>query len=441
MQRGRIDMKRKLTFLWFLLGLGIRLQVIASLSITEIIVLVAAPFLCIKDYRQMKKDGVAPFFILSIMVIIGCIIASISNHTPPQYVLRGLAVTCIVTCSIVVAHWILHKDPAGFKWFVLAVPLSTIISTFYFKASVEMTMLGTSSEEIMSGPIFWINRLTPLVMAPTKGWYVHMPVFVNVLAPLGMGMFAILTSASGRSSALALFALAVMVMIGGVKSRSISRISRHFWAFCIGGIVFIFATYCVYRISASQGWLGDEARKKYEVQTEGGSGGIGRLLLGGRGGSFVGLLACRDKPIVGWGPWAMDEGGYSEEFIRRFGTRKDVEDLINLNQWRMKFGITNQMIGCHSYITEFWLWYGIWGLVFWLYVIFALLRYLKQDVAAVPQWYAWLACSIPSVFWNMFFSPFSARFDTALFVVACLMVRAVRMGRYRLPMEMVREMR
>ena len=107
----------------------------------------------------------------------------------------------------------------------------------------------------------------------------------------------------------------------------------------------------------------------------------------------------------------------------------------------MRFGISDKMIGCHSYITEFWLWYGIWGLVFWLYIIYVLLRYLKQDVAAVPQWFAWLACSIPGVFWGIFFSPFSDRFGVTLFVVACLMARAVRTGKFQLPLEMVQEIK
>ena len=434
-------MHKKLTFLWLLLGLGSKLQLVASLSITELIVLAAAPFIFIKDYQQMKRDGVMPLFVLSLLVILGCIVASFANHTPPMYVLRGLAVTCIVACAIIFSHWILRRDPGGFKWFVIAMPLSVLISTFYFKASVEVSMLGESSEEIMSGPIYWISRLGPFVMAPTKGWYLQVPFIVNVLAPFFMASFAILTSTSGRSSSLALIVFAAMVIIGGRTTRSINRIAKHFWAFSIGGVIFIFMLYGAYKLAASQGWIGEDARKKYEVQTDGGSGGIGRLILGGRGGSFIGLLACRDKPIVGWGPWAMDEKGYSEEFIRRFGTRKDIEDLRNLNEWKKKFGAPTQMIGCHSYLTEFWLWYGIWGLVFWLYVMFVLLRYLRQDVAAVPHWYAWLACSVPGVFWGIFFSPFSARFDTAMFVVACLMARSVRTGRFQLPMEMVKEIK
>lgn len=434
-------MHKKLTFIWFLLGLGSRLQVVASLSITEIIILTFAPYLFVKDYRQMKRDGIMPFFVLSVLVIVGCIIASIDNHTPMQYVLRGLAVTSIISCSIVFSHWILRRDPDGFKWFVLAVPFSAIISTFYFKASVEMSMWGESSEEIMQGPIFWISRLSPLVLAPTKGWYLQTPWFVSILAPLFLAGFSAVSSISGRSAALAALGFAAMVLIGGKTRRAISRISRHFWAFCICGVIFLFFAYGTYKLSASQGWLGEEARKKYELQTQGGEGGIGRLLLGGRGESFIGLLACRDKPIIGWGPWTNDEGGYIEEFMRRFGTQEDYDAFMGVMAWNLRFGHVTRWLPCHSYISEFWAWYGIFGLLFWFYVIFVLLRYLKQDVAAVPQWYAWLACSIPGMLWGIFFSPLSDRFGVPLFVVACLMARAVRQCRFQLPAEMIQQIR
>ena len=434
-------MHKKLTCLWFLLGLGLRLQVISSLSISEIIILIGAPYLFFKNNHYMKRDGVVPLFALSLLVILGCIIGSIANRTPAEYVLRGLAVTCIVSCAIIVSHWLLRNDPSGFKWFVLGVPISAIISTFYFKSSVEVASLGDAADQIMSGPIFWISRLNPLLLAPIKGWYLSMPLLFSFLMPLGVAVFSIMVSVSGRSAALAAIGFAVLVLIGGKTRRSISRISRHFGLFCLCGVLIIALVYIGYKFSASQGWLGEDARKKYESQTYGGQGGIGRLLLGGRGESFIGLLACRDKPIIGWGPWAKDENGYTEEFVRRYGTWEDFETLVRLNDWRLKNGVTVRLLPCHSYITEFWAWYGIFGLAFWLYVIYVLLRYLKQDVASVPQWFAWLACAIPGMTWGIFFSPFSDRVGVVIFVVACIMARSVRRGTLLLPNDMNDEIR
>lgn len=434
-------MHKKMTLIWFLLGFGSRLQVVASLSITEIIVLAFAPYLFFKGSRQMSRDGIMPLFVLSVLVIVGCVIASIANHTRPEYILRGMAVTSIVACAIIFSHWILRRDPAGFKWFVLALPVSAIVSTYYFKASVEVSMLGESAEEIMSGPIFLISRIGPLVLAPIKGWYLYTPILYSIFAPIVFAVFSVFITVSGRSTALGAIAFAAFVIIGGRSQRRMNRIPRHFWKLCFLGVFLIGALYTAYKVSASRGWLGEDARKKYENQTDAGQGGIGRLILGGRGESFIGLLACRDKPIIGWGPWAMDENDYAEEFMRKYGTYEDFQDCLRHRSLLLSHGIASRMLPCHAYITEFWAWYGIWGLIFWLYVIFVLIRYLKQDVAAVPQWYAWLACSVPSVLWGIFFSPFADRVGVPLFVVACLMARSARKGSFHLPSDMVAEIR
>jgi hypothetical protein len=45
----------------------------------------------------------------------------------------------------------------------------------------------------------------------------------------------------------------------------------------------------------------------------------------------------------------------------------------------------------------------------------------------------WIAASIPGYFWGIFFSPWADRVGCIVFVVACLMARAVRKGAQRLP--------
>jgi len=432
-------MRKKYTLLWFLLGLGSKLQIVASLSITELIVLLAAPFIFMKNHRVMKRDGIMTFWWMSILVIVGCMISSIANDSHPAAILRGMATTCLISSSIIFSHWIIRNDASGFKWLLLGIAFSGIISIFYFQNVAEVAQTGGDVDLIVSGPLFWIQKLKAFVMLPTNGWYVHMPTVINVAAPLLMAVFAILTSQSGRSTALSLIAFVVIVLIGGKKAKTMMRMSKYFGLICFIGIVLIIATHRAYKVAATQGWLGEGSRQKYEIQAKG-DGGIGRLLLGGRADSFVGLLACRDKPIIGFGPWAMDVKGYFEEFMVKYGTYDDVMALQRSQQYNARMGtLREHLIGCHSYITEFWLWYGIFGLLFWIYVIFVLLRYLKQDCFVVPQWFAWLACSIPGMFWNIFFSPFDNRFGVPLFVVACLMARAVRHGSFQLPFEMMEE--
>ena len=326
----------------------------------------------------------------------------------------------------------------GFKWMLVGTAISSVLSTFIFQQAVEVAQSGgvygeAAVESIISGPIYWISRLGTVLRVIPQGWYLQCPIIVVVVIPLFMAGFAMLTSASGRSAALGAIGMAGFIIIGGKKRKAIKRrLCAKFGFLCCVGVVVIFVLHAAYRISAQNGWLGEEARSKYEKQTQG-DASIKRLLLGGRMEAFCGLIACVDKPIIGFGPWAMDEHGYVGEFLSKYGTPDDYDGFLRAEKHNILMGGVRGLIPAHAYITEFWLWYGIFGLIFWLYVIFVLLRYLKQDCWVVPQWYIWLAASIPSYFWGIFFSPWSNRVGGIVFVVACLMTRAVRMGAQMLP--------
>jgi hypothetical protein len=314
-----------------------------------------------------------------------------------------------------------------------------------FQKSVEVMGLagGVAGEgavdAIMSGPIYWIGRLNNILRAIPEGWYLQCPTFVSVGVPIFMVGFSMLTSASGRSAALGAIGTVGLILIGGKKRETIRRrLCNKFWLWCCIAVVGIFCMHTLYRVAATQGWLGEDALRKYEQQSRGETG-IMPLLLGGRMESFCGLIACVDKPIIGFGPWAMDNDGYTGEFLEKYGTYEDASNYYKQMEWNLAHGHTQHMIHCHAYITEFWLWYGIFGLLFWLYIIFVLLRYLKQDCWVVPQWYMWIAASIPGYFWGIFFSPWSARVGGIIFIVACLMARAVRRGRQELPDYMIEE--
>ncbi len=429
-------MSSKSTLVWFLLGMGAQFQIVASLSMTELFVLFAAPLLIFREYSKMKRNGVLPLFVLSLFVVIGCICSCVVNRVSFYAALRGGATTCLISCAIIVSHWILRRDLSGFKWFLIGNALSFFFSAFVFQHSVELTMLadgrvGSSAvvDAIMSGPIFWTTRLSSIIGAVLKGWYLQLPSVVCGGVPLILALFAVLTSESGRSIALGLIAMSMIVFIGGKSPERIKRlVCRRLWLLIGVSIMCLFIVNHTYRYAALTGLMGEKSRIKYEKQSHG-SDSIAKLLLTGRMDSFCGLLACIDRPIFGYGPWAIDDYGYISTFMRKYADAEDYRDYVELTRFYSTQGaVPIRLIPCHSFITQFWLWYGVSGLIFWIYVLFVLFRFLRQDCFAVPQCYMWLAGGVPSLIWSIFFSPFPERFGPMLFIVACLMVRAVRRG-------------
>lgn len=440
-------MRRKLnkrTFGWFLLGLGSQTQIIASLSFSELFVYLAAPCLLAREWPLIRRNGLGTFFALSVFLVMGCIVSCIANHSPSLFALRGMAVVMLFPCSIIVTHWMLRRDMNGFKWYLLGSAISLFLCTFMFRQANEALLAdrigGNSAEAIMSGPIYWIRRLGALVTLPPRGWYLQCPILYAIAAPVFMAGFSMVTSTSGRSAALSSLATATLVILGGKKRLTIrNRICRNFWLVLAIGVVGVFLAKFTYSYAATHNWLGEAQQKKYEDQTRAGTS-IAKLILAGRGASLGGLLACVDKPIVGFGPWAEDRWGYGLRFLQLYGSP---EDWAAQNRGELLAAQHGGMVGfmAHSYITNFWLWFGLPGLIIWIYVAFVFVRYLKQDCWAIPQWFYWIAASIPGYFWAICFSAYGGdRVGNVMFVVACLLTRAVRKGRMLLPYEMEMEL-
>lgn len=438
-------MYKKHTLAWFLFGLGSQLQIVASMSFTELFVFIAAPCWFLSERQYLKQNGVMTFFILSVAVFCACIISCVVNETPRLFALRGLAVTILLPCTIVVGHRMLRINMNGIKWMLVGVAISNILSIFVFQKSVEVYMYGGGEfgegavSGIISNPLFWISRMGSFLMLIPQGWYLQCPLFISVVVPIFLSFFSLFTSSSGRSAALVSVFSAVIILACGKAQRKMFLMGKHILFLCIILGLCLLCFKFVYSKVASEGLLNEAATEKYLRQTKEGSG-IFQLIMSGRMESFCGLIACIDRPIIGFGPWAEDKWGYIGEYLNRFGSQEDYDNYENVLRYEAKNGIVGlRLIPGHSHITMFWLWYGICGLIFWLYVIFVLIRYIKEDAWAVPQWFMWLAAAVPGYLWHIAFSPFGNRVGTIMFILACLMVRAVRKGTQQLPYEMILE--
>ena len=162
--------------------------------------------------------------------------------------------------------------------------------------------------------------------------------------------------------------------------------------------------------------------------------------MGGRLEFFVGLYANLQKPIIGYGPWALDQDGYYEDFLYKFGSSEDFDKYQITKEWQLKQGyFVRNLLPSHSHIIGFWQAYGIAGLLLWLYVLGQIVRYFRKDLISVPAWFGFIAVATPSLLWNVFFSPLGDRISVAMFMVALMFTRSVRMGRFYLPHSMMND--
>lgn len=427
----------------FLIGLGslTQIKIGFSIGISEIFVYLAAPFLYMRNAAMLKRDGMMPLLFLGLLVNIMNVVSGLANNIPIYFYFKGFASTYPLLAFPIVLHHLLTKNPLGHRWLYLGIAISNIVNIFMFRTSFESTVYvqgmegGAAIEAIMSGPIFWIGRISRFVGLPVAGWYWETPFLYICFEPIAMAAFSMLTSTSGRSAALGSLGAVFIVLLCGKSRIRMRRFGQNIWLVMAIAVIGILIAHAGYRYAAINDLLGEKAKTKYEQQTKG-QGGILKLLMGGRGEFFIGFLEALNKPWIGHGPWALDNGEATMNFLAKYGDAEDYEKAVESERYRINFGLpTLSYIPAHSHIASFFLWFGAIGMIYWLYVMYAMYRYMRKEMASAPHWFGILALGAPGFLWSVFFSGFGYRIMTMPYVVLLFMAHAYYKGVKRLPVE------
>lgn len=152
-----------------------------------------------------------------------------------------------------------------------------------------------------------------------------------------------------------------------------------------------------YEYAANAGFLGEDAKQKYEAQV---SGKLG-LLVGGRSDLLGAFAAIYDSPVFGHGSWARDPRYVLLDLqaMAQFG----YEDTASMENELINSGFR---IPAHSFLLEAWVEAGIAGALFWGWIfalgLGALFRFgpLRVDFSPLA------AFSVFSLLWDIAFSPY-----------------------------------
>lgn len=407
--------------LLFIIGLLSQTQINigGKLGISEFCMIVCAPFVFCRCYKMLWNDKVLYFFWLIILWLGGAVFVDLYTHNIIPFMLRGIAVPITVFANCVCIYVLLRKDYDSLKWFLLGTALSSVISIFIFQQGLAGDLaaeygMEAGIERMVSYKLFWVNQVTTWLTLPIIGWYLKIPKVYSLGAMLVICIFDIATG--GRAAFLgATFAL-LLVLMGGRSRNSMLRIKHHIVAMLIVSVVVAVGTKYVYKYMIEQGYMNETEEKKYERQTAMGSSLL-NLLMAGRSETFIGLIAALDKPIIGHGSVAIDDHGYVLDYFSQYGS---LAEYLHLEESRQKFGA--RIIPAHSHLVNYWMWHGVFALIFWLSVFYLAIRTLLFRMHVYPGWYGYFAVMIPPFLWDLFFSPFGLRVLKCTMFVAFLLV-------------------
>lgn len=403
----------------FLIGLFSMTQIRlgAKIGISELVCCLIAPFLYVRDVPFYRRDGVMIYFNLLFLWMGAALLSDFYNHSFFAQVIRGVSVPIMIFAVCVCVYHCLRNDPSGLKWLLFGVACSSVLSVFIFQrgAAGDLAIeegMSAGVERVVGYKLFWSNMAKTWLCLPIQGWYEHVPTFYTIPALIVVSVVNLL--AGGRSAFLVSVVSVFLVFAGGKREAAIRRIKRAFPALVVGMVLVVGVIKWGYGYLAENGYLSEYETDKYERQTSRGSDVLS-LLIAGRGDFFIGLFAALDKPLIGHGSHALDTYGYERDYLVRYGSDSEIElyeKLLRLGRLRT--------IRAHSHVICYWMWHGVFGLLFWLYVLYLLIVTLKNRLSYVPEWFGYLAIVIPSFLWDYFFSPFGLRVSES--VLFCVML-------------------
>lgn len=423
---------RSSAFWLFMLGMFSLTQVNIGgyLAISEILCLLIGPIMFFRDISVFKRDGIMPVFWLLFLWLCGAVFVDLKVHSSLPAMLRGIAVPIVIIVNLASMYKPLRNDPMNIKWFAIGSFISSIVSVFVFQAGSDVGAAenqGLSAMEATLGyKLFWQTRISTLLSLPMTCWYLSFPFGLLILLKLASTGFALF---SGGRSAFATSAVAFgLLFIGRQNPQKMKSIRKHLMLLVLIFVPLLLLIKAGYGYAARNDWLGYEEEAKYYLQSQGGKGGVLSMLMSGRSEFFIGLIAALDKPIIGHGSHALDTGGYRERFLAKYGNMEDLYKYEMALRRAAAEGVTSPHIPAHSHIITFWMWHGIFALIFWLYLLWIAGETLIKRLGVYPPYFGYLVCGLPALFWAVLFSPFGGRMSVSFTLCSMLLIRAMDHG-------------
>jgi len=361
---------------------------VGAIPIAEIIAIPLTPFLIFLYWRKAFSRRMVLIFALIGLWLFGQVVTDIIRRTPTLDRMRGFAAITFFAADLACLAALLKGSdrrkvvffigyaigallfarfqPEGlydfwkFGYSYGSMIIATIISCYFYRRR-KYLITGLIFIAIISANLIF-NYRSPILFA-----FVVM-VLVLPIIPERVGAFKLLPRQGSLARTLV---LAGMAVCAGALAQSLLH-----WA-------------------TARGLAGEDAQQKNLTQEQSKKG----ILLGARPEIQVSWQAVMDSPIIGHGSWAKDPQ-YAEmlnDIQVENGIGQDIEDA----------GATAEgVIPAHSHLMGTWVWAGVLGAVFWVYIFWLVVKgivRLSNSRIPLAPFYAWL---LVWYLWAIPFSPF-----------------------------------
>lgn len=398
----------------FIMGLfaSIPFNVIGTFYGIEIIAFLSLFFIPWK--RCYRISSIRTLTSLGFLWLSGAILVDLYNGTLFTDCLKGWFNIIFMMLLIPFAYWLLSDNPKRFLWYYLGQAISSLYSFYYIRSSF-MDESSYEKWEVYA----WYNILNAIgALLYYKGWHKLSLTYLICLA------FYFLFNGSRNIFLVSLLSVCILYVIDTVNTKKLNVLMIRYKSklkiiLCVVICGGLFANF-MYEKLASGGHLGEKAQEKYYMQKNKADGNV---LKGGRGEFFTGLEFILRNPIVGYGSYPTISN--NPNLINKY----NIKDLVS------SIDIYEQ-IPAHSHIVGFWLWHGMFGVIFWFYILKTLYLSLKRGTILYERNLVYISMMmVLSQIWNIFFSPLGFRMPLIMTIIYIIITQELTKNKLRYEQE------
>jgi hypothetical protein len=362
---------------------------IGQLPGNEIIVLALLPVMLIMRGKRAFRREYFWFYLLVISWLFGTVVGDLYLGTPAANSIKGLARVVFFALDFIALAIMTNDNTRRLVIFLLSIFVQMISSIRSF-----------SGEFLTQWKFGGSSIVTILALLISSYFYSRRRYGICLAIVLGVaGLNLIFAFRSQMATDLISAALTLPIFAMGKGGRRRTRARRLFQisvVFALAGSAAYLANVAI-EYAASHGFFDESIQAKFQSQSEGKFG----VLVGGRPETLVAIQAIRDSPILGHGSFAVDP--------KYLQLKQDIQYEYGYADTDMPDDTDEATaIPTHSHLTQAWVESGIFGGIFWIYVLWLTFRAIFQVTLERPALAPLYSYLLLNFVWNILYSPFGS---------------------------------
>jgi O-antigen ligase len=360
---------------------------VGSLPGCEIVALAMLPFLLLRHGQRAFQREYMWFYALLGLWLLGTIVGDIYFQSAMTSRAKGVARVLCFGLDFATLAILINGSLRGFTAFTIGFAPAMAAIGYHFR------------EDFMVAWKFGLGfALTLLALVIASHFYVRRKHWAYISIFLGIATLNLIFGARSQI-AIDLVSLALILPIferRGRKQKGAARERRDTLKVAVLLVLAAGAAYAAnqaIRFGANHGFFDESTQGKFQTQDQGKLGVLG----GGRPETLVAIQAIRDSPLLGHGSYAVDP--------KYNLLQKDIEYQNGYTESDDPDTDESGGIPAHSHLTQSWVESGIFGGVFWIYVLVLTFRGILVLISEGSPMAPLFAFLLSGFLWDILFSP------------------------------------